>query len=179
LGAEGTPRHRNQVPVVIVPYDRAWPVRFEAERERLRGLVGPAAARIEHVGSTAVPGLGAKPIIDILVGVHSLAELEARIPSLENAGFEYIAEHERVLPDRRFLAWPTPPPREVHVHAVEIGTPFWVDHLCFRDRLRADPALAAAYGTLKRRLAAEHGSDREAYTEAKAPFILDVLAGTG
>lgn len=172
-------RITNPAPVVIVRYDPTWPARFKAERERLQGLVGPATARIEHVGSTAVPGLGAKPIIDILVGVHSLTAFEARIPSLEKAGFEYIAEHERVLPDRRFLAWPTPPPREVHVHAVEIGTPFWVDHLRFRDRLRADPALAAAYDTLKRRLAAEHGRDREAYTEAKAPFILDVLTRSG
>jgi GrpB-like predicted nucleotidyltransferase (UPF0157 family) len=176
LAARGTPRRRTQG-VVIVPYDPAWAKRFEVERERLRLLLG-AAVRIEHVGSTAVPGLGAKPIIDTLVGARSLAEIEARIPDLEAAGYAYVSEHESVLPDRRFFAWPTLPPREVHVHAVELGTPFWREHLCFRDRLRADPELAADYDALKRRLAARHGNDREAYTEAKGPFIRSVIAGS-
>ena len=159
----------------IVAYDRAWPVRFEAERARVLALFEPGAAVLEHVGSTAVPGLGAKPIVDMLLGVRRLAEVEARIPALEALGWEYVPRHEEWFPQRRFFALPRPPPRSHHLHAVEIGCAFWRDHLLFRDLLRARPETAAAYERLKRELARKHADDREAYTEAKAPFIQAVL----
>ncbi|NNL65824.1 MAG: GrpB family protein [Myxococcales bacterium] len=162
--------------VVVAPWDPAWPARFEHERDRLLPLFEPGRVRIEHVGSTAVPGLAAKPIVDVLLGVPTLAEIEARIPALEALGWQYVPEHEEVFPDRRFLARPAARPRSHHLHAVEIGTAFFRDHLAFRDHLRAHPADAAAYAALKRRLAERFRDDRPGYTEAKTAFIEGVLA---
>ncbi len=161
--------------VVIVDYDPAWPDRFERARDRLRGLL-PESARIEHVGSTAVPGLAAKPILDLLVGVARLAEFEACLGALESDGWHYVPEHEAVFPERRFLAKPEARPRTHHLHAVEIGTPFWNDHLAFRDHLRRHASAAAEYAALKRELAARHRDDRLAYTEAKSGFVEAVLS---
>ena len=161
--------------VEIVSYRADWPRVFEAERTALAGIFPPSAFRIEHVGSTAVPGISAKPIIDILVGAGSLAEIEARIPAMEALGYQYVPEHEAVLPQRRFLGKPKVHPRRFHVHAVEIDNRFWAEHLLFRDALRADRGLAADYSALKIELAARFGDDREAYTDAKAPFIRAVL----
>jgi len=161
---------------VVVPYDPDWVAGFDAERERLLALFEPGEACIEHVGSTSVPELPAKPIVDMLLGVRQLADVERRIPALEARGWEYVREHEAVFPERRFLARPRHWPRSHHLHAVELGTPFWRDHLAFRDWLRAHPEDAAAYGRLKRELAARHGSDRSAYTEAKTSFVEAVLA---
>ena len=163
-------------PVVVVPYDPGWVARFAAERDRLLTLFAPGAVRIEHVGSTSVPGLAAKPVVDVMLGVPRLADLERRIPALEAQGWVYVPEHEAVFPERRFLARPRTPPRSHHLHAVELGTPFWNDHLAFRDRLRAHPDEAAAYGRLKAKLATRHRNDRMAYTEAKTGFIAGVLS---
>jgi len=162
--------------VVIVDYDPAWPRRFAAERDRLLELFEPDVARIEHIGSTAVLGLAAKPIVDMLLGVARLAEVERRIPALVERGWEYVAKHESVFPDRRFLARPQPRPRSHHLHAVEVGSDFWEKHLLFRDHLRAHPEDVAAYVALKRRLARRYRNDRAAYTEAKSDFIEGVLA---
>ena len=164
---------------MVVPYDPVWVACFSAERERLLALFAPREARIEHVGSTSVPGLAAKPIVDMLLGVRRLADVERRIPVLEARGWEYVPEHEAVFPERRFLARPRRRPRTHHLHAVEIGSRFWNDHLAFRDQLRARPEDAAAYGRLKRELAARHGSDRSAYTEAKTSFVEAILARVG
>jgi GrpB-like predicted nucleotidyltransferase (UPF0157 family) len=163
-------------PIVIVPYDSRWPRAYEEERRRLeRALVG-ADVVIEHVGSTAVPGLGGKPILDVMVGVSSLARVEARIPTLEESGYHYVPEYEASLPERRYFRKPHHRPRTHHLHCVRLGGPFWLRHLAFRDRLRADPELAKAYFELKLRLASEHAGNRSAYTEAKSPFIESVLA---
>ena len=159
----------------ITVYDAAWPARFMAERERVLALFEPEGAVLEHVGSTAVAGLGAKPIIDMLLGVGKLAEVEARIPALEALGYEYVPRFESRFPERRFFVGTTPDGHRHHLHAVEIGGTFWQRQLLFRDRLRAEPGTAAAYERLKRELARRHGDDREAYTEAKADFIEAVL----
>jgi GrpB-like predicted nucleotidyltransferase (UPF0157 family) len=159
----------------IVSYRADWPRMFEAERAALAETFRSPAFRIEHVGSTAVPGIPAKPIVDILVGARSLAAIEARIPAMETLDYQYVPEHEAVLPQRRFFGKPKVGLRQFHVHAVEIDSRFWVEHLLFRDALRADRGLAAEYGALKIRLAARFGGDREAYTDAKAPFIRTVL----
>ena len=163
-------------PVVLVAYDPAWPACFEAERARLLQVFDPVRTRIEHVGSTAVPGLAAKPIVDVLLGVERLEEVERRIPELEARGWEYVPRHEAVLPHRRFLARPRTRPRSHHLHAVELGTDFWNDHLRFRDHLRDHPEDARAYEALKRELAARHRDDRPAYTEAKTAFVEAILA---
>jgi GrpB-like predicted nucleotidyltransferase (UPF0157 family) len=160
--------------VSIVPYDPDWPRRFDEERRVLAAVFGGSDAVIEHVGSTAVPGLGGKPVIDVLIGVPTLVEVEDRIPALEAAGYEYVQEYEKQLPDRRYFRKPRFGPRAFHVHCVVRGSDFWTAHLVFREYLRAHPESAAAYYNLKRELAMR--VSKEEYTEAKSPFIDGVLA---
>jgi GrpB-like predicted nucleotidyltransferase (UPF0157 family) len=167
--------HRAEI--VLVPYSSAWPILFEEERRRLLQIFFGERVKIEHVGSTSVPGLGAKPIIDILLGAENLSVIEAKIERLEAAGYEYRPEHEVTLPERRFFAKPKKRPRTFHVHAVQIGGRFWADHIWFRDALRRSPGLARRYFELKTELARRYVHDRESYTEAKGPFIRSVLEG--
>ncbi len=166
-------------PIVIVPYDSRWPQAYEEERRRLAQVFEGTAAVIEHVGSTAVPGLGGKPILDVMVGVTSLARVDARIPALEESGYEYVPEYEAELPGRRYFRKPRRRPRTHHLHCVRLGGAFWLRQLAFRDRLRADAERARAYFELKHRLASSLGRDRRAYTDAKSPFIESVLAEAG
>ena len=162
-------------PLVIVDYDPAWPRRFEDERARLMHLLQPLRVNVEHVGSTAVPGLASKAIIDIMIGCESLAEFQPLIPRLEADNWEYVPRHEAVMPFRRFLGKPRTQPRAFHLHVVEDGCDFWRVHLLFRDELRRDGETMRAYERLKRELAAKHADDRDAYTDAKGPFICGVI----
>ena len=161
-------------PVIVVPYDSEWPHRFDQERVVLGAVFAGSEAAIEHVGSTAVPYLGAKPVIDIMVGLSHLAEAESRISGLEAVGYEYVQKHEQHLPERRYFRKPRPGPSAYHLHCVVKGSDFWVRQLAFRDYLRAHPERAAAYYELKRELAVRFS--REEYTEAKSPFIEGILA---
>jgi GrpB-like predicted nucleotidyltransferase (UPF0157 family) len=165
--------------VVVVPYDTRWPVLFEEEKRRLEIALGGLGASIEHVGSTSVSGLAAKPVIDIMVGVRSLADIERRIEALEECGYHYVPEYERELPERRYFRRPLLHPRTHHLHCVVLGSEFWRRHLAFRDHLRGNPEDALAYGALKRRLARLHRWDGPAYTDAKSPFIEGVLGRIG
>jgi GrpB-like predicted nucleotidyltransferase (UPF0157 family) len=161
-------------PVRVVPYDPDWPGRFDQERAVLGALFAGSEAAIEHVGSTAVPGLGAKPVIDVMVGLSQLAEAENRIAALEAAGYEYVQRHEMQFPERRYFRKPGLGPSAYHLHCVVKGSEFWVRLLAFRDYLRAHPESAAAYDELKRQLAVRFS--KEEYTAAKSPFIESVLA---
>ena len=157
-------------PIELVAYSPAWPLRFDAERTALAAIF-PPDFRIDHIGSTAVPGLAAKPIIDILIGAPALAQVESRIAAMQASGYRYRPEFEAELPLRRYFVKPADSPQEFHVHAVATDGEFWTAHLLFRDALCADLALAAEYAALKRALAARHRGDRDSYTAAKAPFI--------
>ena len=159
----------------LSPHSPLWPAIFEYERAQLRALLGDGA-RIEHIGSTAVPGLGAKPIIDILVGMASLEAIDARIPALEGYGYRHRKELEIGTRERRYLTRTDGHPGNFHLHAVIEGSPFWVAHLGFRDALREEPALAERYWKLKQRLAARFPDDRAAYADGKGDFIREVLA---
>lgn len=161
-------------PVGIVSYDPEWPRRFDDERRLLAAVFAGTDARIEHVGSTAVPGLGAKPIIDILIGVPTLAEVERRIPALEAEGYDYAPEYETQLPDRRYFRKPRVLPRAFHLHCVVTGSDIWIRQRAFRDHLRAHPEAAAAYDALKRELTRR--VSKQEYTAAKGPFIESILA---
>ena len=162
--------------VVIVEYDPQWPARFEEERRRIAAALGPRAVAVEHVGSTAVPGLGAKPIIDIMVGVRGLGSaLEGCLGPLQSIGYEYVPTLGIV--DRRFFQRGMWPMHTHHLHLAEFGGATWEDYLRFRDHLRAHAEVARQYLELKRRLAASPGIDRPAYSMAKGPFIGEVLAG--
>jgi GrpB-like predicted nucleotidyltransferase (UPF0157 family) len=159
--------------VRVVPYDSKWPALFSAEAERLREHFSAAglSISIEHTGSTAVPGLAAKPIIDILAGYPVGSRVDEYIRLLVGAGYVHRGEQE--IPGREFFRRGNP--RAYHVHLTAVGSAFWRDHLTFRDRLREHTALRDAYGALKHDLAARFPRDREAYIEAKAPFVQKVL----
>ncbi len=160
--------------VLLSPYSPLWPAIYDYERMALEALF-EGAARCEHVGSTAVPGLGAKPIVDILLGVPDLAVVEGRIPQLQARGYRYVPEFERAFPERRFFSRSDGQPGNYHVHAVMLDGTYWKHHVAFRDALRADGALAAEYWKLKQRLVARFPDDRAAYTDGKGDFIRAVL----
>jgi GrpB-like predicted nucleotidyltransferase (UPF0157 family) len=161
--------------VCLVAPDPRWPAQFVEERDRLLDLFPGRFAAIEHIGSTAVPGLAAKPIIDILAGVKSMTEADALLEPLCAHGYETSAEFNATLPDQRWLMRHALGRRTHHLHLVVFGGEPWIHRLHFRDVLRADAAIAARYERLKRDLAAQYRHDREAYTHAKTAFIHDVL----
>jgi GrpB-like predicted nucleotidyltransferase (UPF0157 family) len=162
--------------VVLVPYDPAWPDLFERERRLLAEVFRDTDATIEHVGSTAIPGLGAKPVIDIMVGLPRLREAETRIQDLERLAYEYVPEYEVRLPDRRYFRKTSKCVQTYHLHAVICDGAFWYRLLIFRDHLRRHPDVAADYLALKGRLASEYGADRLGYAEAKDSFVAAVVA---
>ena len=157
-------------PVEVEPYDPAWATVFERWRERLAGALGKTAVRIEHVGSTAVPGLVAKPVIDIQVSVPDVDDDQAYVPAIESVGVSFRFREQ----GHRYFR-PATGPRTVHVHVCRAGGEWEREHLRFRDLLRADPVLREAYGALKLELARRYRDDRLAYTDAKTAFILDAL----
>ena len=162
--------------VIIVDYDPCWPDAYLAEARSLRELFADTEVHIEHIGSTAVPGLGAKPIIDILLGAGRLCEIEDRIVPIEGLGYTYVAEHERVFPERRYFNRDSGGVRSHHLHGVEFGSKFWFDHILFRDHLRSHPEVALSYYRLKLELAERFRADRQRYTESKGEFIQAVLS---
>jgi GrpB-like predicted nucleotidyltransferase (UPF0157 family) len=156
-------------PVRIVPYDPLWPERFQHERGLLELALGDlASGGIHHVGSTAVPGLAAKPVIDILVGVRDLRCSRDAFEAL--AGLQYVYAPYRSQ-EMHWFCKPNPSKRTHHLHLVPTGSPRFQAELEFRDRLRSQPQLAERYRQLKQVLAAEYELDREAYTDAKGEFI--------
>lgn len=155
-------------PVRVVPYDGAWPVCFEAEAARLREVLDCARA-VHHMGSTSVPGLSAKPVVDILVEVSTLDDLDAAVPRMTELGYESRGEYG--IPDRRYFVRRPAADLHVHVHCYPSGHAQVERHLLFRDFLRADTAAAAEYGEVKQTLAIRHSDDREAYQAGKAGFI--------
>jgi GrpB-like predicted nucleotidyltransferase (UPF0157 family) len=156
-------------PVEVVEYDPAWPSAYERERARIAGTLGDLVVAIEHVGSTAVPGLGAKPIIDMMIGVRSLADGEKCAKPLEGLGYECKGEFG--IPGRLYFRKVEEGKRTHQIHMVKVGSEFWERHLLFRNYLREHPEEARDYHELKVKLATEFGTDREAYTEAKTEFI--------
>ena len=164
------------VPVVLVDYDPRWPALYEEERDRILAVVGSLIIAIEHIGSTAVPGLGGKPIIDIMPAVRCLTDAEQCIESLEGIGYEYVPEYNELMPERRYFHRGPPQARTFHLHMVEQTGEFWDRHLLFRDWLRTHPQDAQEYYRLKKELAARFGRDREGFTDAKTPFIESIVA---
>jgi len=162
--------------VVIHPYSDDWPRQFDAVRDELRAIFAPLEVAIEHVGSTSILGLSAKPVIDVLLGAPSLAQIEAKITPLGDRGYTYVARYEADLPLRRYFVQSAATALRVHLHAVVTGSSFWQEQLAFRDLLRANAALRTEYQDLKLRLAIQFADNKAAYTDAKGPFIQSVLA---
>ncbi|MEV4508317.1 GrpB family protein [Dactylosporangium sp. NPDC049525] len=161
----------------LVAHDPAWGGRFTEEAAAIRAAIGPwLTGGVEHVGSTAVPGLAAKPVIDIMAGVADLDASRDCIEALAGLGYLYAPYRTDVM---HWFCKPDPAARTHHLHLVPTGSPRWHQVLSFRDLLRRDPAAAAEYATLKRTLAARFPDDREAYTDGKAELITRLLAGGG
>ena len=164
--------------VAVVPYDPRWPILFEMERNHLRAcLPEDLIGRIEHFGSTAVPGLAAKPIVDILVEVSDLEETKRRVaPILEGQGYDYFWRPTWGDDQPPYYAWFIKRDgrgvRTHHLHMVESHFEHW-DRLLFRDYLIAHPAVAGEYAALKFQLAEAHRDDRVTYTKAKTDFIIE------
>ena len=158
--------------ITVVSYDPAWPVIFGQLGPQLRAALGGVALRIDHIGSTAVPGLAAKPIVDVQISVERLEPVEPfRLP-LEAAGFLYRASNtERT---KRYFREP-PGQRRTHIHVRRAGSFSEQFPLLFRDFLRADPAAALDYGQHKQALAARLAHDRRGYLEAKLPITWEVM----
>ncbi|MER5999277.1 GrpB family protein [Nonomuraea angiospora] len=159
-------------PVEIADHDPAWHEEFARIGEALRRRLGDVAPRIDHIGSTAVPGLAAKPVIDVQVSVRSFEPPEAFRSPLESLGLVYRADNPD-LTKRYFRE--APGMRRTHVHVRVLGSFSQQLSLLFRDYLRAHPGTAAEYAAVKRRLAAEFRHERHRYVEAKRPFIWDTL----
>ena len=158
-------------PVRMVPHDPAWKQRFLEEKMRLQAAIGAYVLDIQHIGSTAVPGIVAKPIIDIGAAVENFEAANVCVAPLTALGYEYHGENG--IPRRHFFVFGTP--RSIHLHMFERSSAEWQNHLLFRDYLRSHPQQAAAYSALKIELAARLGHDRASYTDAKAPFISRVI----
>lgn len=165
-----SPRHSRE-PVVVVPYEPDWPHAYTNWERRLRGVVGRSAERIDHVGSTSVPGLAAKPVIDIQVSVVDCAEESRYSPQLASLG---VPLRSRDVWHRYFCP-PAGSPRTVQIHVCQSGSAWEREHVLFRDYLRVDPRSSQRYAELKRALALRWRDDRVAYTDAKSPYIQDVL----
>jgi GrpB-like predicted nucleotidyltransferase (UPF0157 family) len=156
-------------PVVLVESDPAWPARFARERARIHDALGAAALRVEHIGSTSVPGLAAKPIVDIVLTVHDVDDDTAFLPSLENAGYVLRVREA----GHRMLRTPD---RAVHVHVLADNDPEVHRYLTFRDRLRSSAEDRRAYELLKRELATRDWAEINFYAQAKGPLIEAILA---
>lgn len=165
--------------VEIVEYDAAWPDRFADQQGQVTAVLGRWLARpVEHIGSTSVPGLAAKPVIDMLAPVRSLEAALESVRALEADGWLFWPED----PCRHYRLWflrPRPDARTHHLHVIECDHRQAQALLVFRDTLRADPGLCRDYTQLKRQLACQYGDNRNAYSNAKGDFVEGVLRGAG
>jgi GrpB-like predicted nucleotidyltransferase (UPF0157 family) len=158
--------------IVITDYDPRWPGMFEEEKRCLIKSIGQWVLDIQHIGSTSVSGLGAKPIIDIMIGVRTIQEADTYclIP-ISGLGYEYIKKYEDQMPYRRYFRKnQSENVLEHHIHLVEKNCEFWERHLAFRDYLRVNPKVAQEYELLKRKLAPQFRDGNE-YAAAKTDFI--------
>jgi GrpB-like predicted nucleotidyltransferase (UPF0157 family) len=179
IGAMSWPAWATE-PIEVVPYDAGWRLRGEQLAARLDELLQPWRARpTEHVGSTAIPGLAAKPVIDLQVAVPGFDVTGPILLALADDGWHPVPPELDRRPWRRFFVLPDGDRRVAHLHVLIEDSDRWLDQLAFRDALRAAPDLVAEYARLKRGLAAAHPHDREAYTRGKAEFVDRVLRGSG
>ena len=164
-------------PVHIVAYDPSWPTLFAKERNVILGAVGQWVEEVEHVGSTAIRGLDAKPVIDLMVGLKSMADASLCVEPLTSLGYSYWAEGAQSHHHHLFVRFvdSAMSARTHNLHLVESGGQYWKERLLFRDYLRKHPETAKEYAGLKYRLATLYRDDREAYTAAKADFISEVV----
>lgn len=163
----------------LLPHDPVWARQAEQVRASLQALAG-SACPVEAIGSTAVAGLCAKPVLDLMLGVADWSEVAAMQPRLTAARWRYRPEHEAEIPDRRYFVRDAADglPRQ-HLHILLRDGVLWRRHLAFRDALRTRPQWRDRYAALKQALAAAHANDKDAYQAGKAPFIQACLRELG
>ncbi len=166
---------RPEDPIELVPYDPSWPAQYESWRRRLVEVLVAPARRIEHIGSTAVPGLSAKPVIDILVSIDDVRAEAAYVPAIESLGVQLRSRDDQ----HRFFRPFAGRPRDVQVHVCGTGTEWEARHLRFRDHLREHPEARAEYQVAKQEAAARWRHDRIAYSDAKSEVIQRLLSQAG
>jgi GrpB-like predicted nucleotidyltransferase (UPF0157 family) len=166
-------------PIAVVPYDPEWPRRFEVERALLERVLAPwLEGGVHHIGATAIPGIAAKPIIDMIAGVRDLQEARAAFDPLGEECYLYAPHRPGIA--HHFVKPSVRAPEMTHgLHLTEPGSDLWRERLTFRDALRRDPKLSTEYEMLKLRLAQEHRLDGEAYTAGKRAFVARVLGSAG
>lgn len=178
LQGTDTSDHREQTPdsdplnerIKVVAHDPDWTRKFDSEAVVLRDALGSALVALHHIGSTSIPGICAKPVIDVLAEIDSLDGLDERAHRMVEVGYEAMGEYG--IPGRRYFRRDDARGvRETQVHAFVTGSEAAVRHLAFRDYLRANPAVAQEYSELKLRLASRHPTNMEAYMDGKNPFI--------
>jgi GrpB-like predicted nucleotidyltransferase (UPF0157 family) len=160
---------RQRAEISVVEYDERWPLRFREIAERLRQALAEDVVGVEHIGSTSVPGLAAKPIVDVLLTVADVSNETAYLPALESVGFQLRVRE----PAHRMVRTPA---RDVHVHLYEPGRQEVRDHIDLRDWLRVDAEDRELYAATKRMLARQQGNDVNDYADAKTEVIADILA---
>ena len=157
--------------VTIVEYRPEWRKLFADEKRVLQTALGEVSTQIEHIGSTAVAGLAAKPVIDLMVGLEDFSIADTLVPKIEALAYEYIKKYEAVMPFRRFFIKEQAGIRTHQIHLVGIGSEFWERLILFRDYLRQHPGVAAKYALLKKELAGHEWADANEYADAKTEFI--------
>jgi len=157
--------------ITIAEYTENWAQLFQAEQALLNAALGEDALAIEHIGSTAVKGLAAKPIVDIMIGLADFAIADLVVPKIVALGYDYIAKYNAIMPYRRFLVREAEQVRTHQIHMVEFNSEFWNRHLLFRDYLRTNPEVMNQYAALKRQLAERDWIDVNEYADAKTEFI--------
>lgn len=159
--------------IEVVPYNPEWPALFLQEQRLIAEALSPwLVGSPEHIGSTAVFGLSAKPVIDIMAPVDSLAASEAAIPAAGRIGYVYFPYRPHQM---HWFCKPSADYRTHHLHLIPAGSLLWRERLAFREALRHDASLRAEYQALKLKLAEQYRNDREAYTDAKSPFVARVV----
>lgn len=174
MALERSPLGLESGKVVVMPHDARWQEEFTAASAEIFEVIGNSILAIHHVGSTAVPGLCAKPILDLLVSVEDFAESLELVPDLEKLGYEFRPHEE--IPDRHYFRRRRGTARTHHLSLAEPSSHHHRVTLAFRDALRSDPAAARRYSELKLELARRFPNDREAYIEGKSAFVAEVLA---
>jgi GrpB-like predicted nucleotidyltransferase (UPF0157 family) len=166
---------KSDMPVYLVEYDDTWPSQFSRERGRISQILSDYSVEFEHIGSTAIPGIAAKPIIDIMVLIQDIGESGEYIQRLKELEYHYYPYGEDVFPERRWFCKPNAAERTHHLHLVERDTRFHRDHLLFRNYLRSNAGAAASYEMLKRQLSKQYTNDRDGYTDGKSDFVAAIL----
>lgn len=159
--------------VIIEEYNPEWSKMFAKEKQVLSAIL-PNPVRIEHIGSTSIEGLGAKPVIDIMIGLNDFSTVDTLIPHIKSVAYNYVSEFESQMPYRRFFTKDSNGVRTHHIHMVEANTEFWHRHLAFRDYLRAHVVDKDAYYKLKKELFLLEWRDTSEYAQAKTFFIRNI-----